>query len=158
MSLRIIAPTTPGNVGVLAGESGSEAGSTVDQYMDRLVKLMPAETIAAYPLLSTLATEEGTWAMILVSWLLLVMSIVLRWHATASGNSGPQRVAVIVAAVSFIIWVYVMDGTFGVTLLLQSIGLESIAAGLFSAKHFLAVVLLVTWTMVVPVFYKGDAK
>ena len=154
MSLRIIAPSSPESTHTTAVESSS----SVDQYMDRLVKLVPAEAIAAYPLLATLALKEGTWAMILVSWLLLAMSIVLRWHATASGDSGPQQIAVITAAVSFIIWVYVMDGTFGIALTLKSFGLDSIADALLSAKHFLSVVMLVIWTMLVPVFYTGDLK
>jgi hypothetical protein len=154
MSLRIMSPAAPETARALAAESST----TVDQYMDRLVKLVPAEAIAAYPLLAKLASEEGAWALILVSWLLLAMSIILRRHATASGDSGPQRTAVIVAAVSFIIWVYVMNGTFGITLLINSIGLDSIGAALLSAKSFLSVVLLVIWTMLVPVFYQGDTN
>lgn len=154
MSLRIMSPAAPETARALAAESST----TVDHYMDRLVKLVPAEAIAAYPLLATLASEEGAWALILVSWLLLAMSIILRRHATASGDSGPQRTAVIVAAVSFIIWVYVMDGTFGISFLLNSIGLDSIGDVLLSAKNFLSVVFLLIWTMLVPVFYQGDTN
>ena len=154
MSLRIIAPAAPGEVRARAADSSTP----VDHYMERLVKLVPAESIAAYPLLHSLAVDQGNWAIFLVSWVLLVVSIILRWHATSVEGQGAQTTAVIIAAVSFFIWVYVMGGDFGLVALLQKMELLDPGSDFVSEVNFLAVMALVIWTILVPVFYKGDSS
>lgn len=69
------------------------------------------------------------------------------------------RAAVAVAAISFVIWVYVMKGDFG----FYELGLKLIGGveapapeKLELAKQFLSSLALVVWTLLVPVFYKGD--
>lgn len=154
MSLRIISPNAPAE----AYAAAEDASNNVDHYMERLVKLVPGESIAAFPLLHQLAEGQGAWASILVAWLLLAVSFILRWHATTAGERGTQWIAVTVACVSFVIWVYVMGGQFGVSEIIAGIGLGEFAATLASAKDFLAVVALVIWTILVPVFYTGDSQ
>lgn len=149
MSLRIHSPSASTEERAVA----LGANNSTDHYMERLVKLVPAESIAAYPLLSSLAEAQGQWAIILVAWTLLGVSIVLRWHATTAGVKGPQQKAVAIAAVSFVIWVYVMGGTFGLTAMLGDLGEQ-----FQSAKEFLAILALVIWTILIPVFYQGDSN
>ena len=148
MSLRIHSPTASTEERATA----LGASNSTDHYMERLVKLVPAESIAAYPLLASLAEAQGQWAIILVAGTLLGVSVVLRWHATTAGVKGPQQKAVAISAVSFVIWVYVMGGSFGLTAMLGDLGEQ-----FQSAKEFLAILALVIWTILIPVFYQGDA-
>lgn len=127
---------------------------------ERLVKLVPAEAVSAYPLLKPLADNVDKWAVWVLSWVLLLVVIVLRRYATATPQKGPQRAAVAVAAISFVIWVYVMKGDFG----FYELGLKLIGGveapapeKLELAKQFLSSLALVVWTLLVPVFYKGEA-
>jgi len=138
--------------------------------MERLVKLVPAEAVAVYPLLYNEAkglADAGNRAraIALVSWIILAVVVVLRAQATAVPHRGPQWVAVAVAAVSYVIWVYVFGGQFGV---------EGWANGLLPGfasdpaappdpdaaklKGLIGSVALVCWTLVVPAIYKGDAR
>ena len=112
------------------------------------------------PLLKPLADNVDKWAVWVLSWVLLLVVIVLRRYATATPQKGPQRAAVAVAAISFVIWVYVMKGDFG----FYELGLKLIGGvkapapeKLELAKQFLSSLALVVWTLLVPVFYKGEA-
>jgi predicted neutral ceramidase superfamily lipid hydrolase len=80
--------------------------------MERLVKLVPAEAVAVYPLLFSEANGladpvNRAHAVALVSWIILAIVIVLRCQATAATDRGPQLFAVAISAISYIIWVYV---------------------------------------------------
>jgi len=148
------------------GDSAELSGS----YMERLVKLVPAEAVAVYPLLYNEAkglADAGNRAraIALVSWIILAVVVVLRAQATAVPHRGPQWVAVAIAAVSYVIWVYVFGGQFGV---------EGWANGLLPGfasdpaappdpdaaklKSLIGSLALVCWTLVVPAIYKGDAR
>jgi hypothetical protein len=157
MSLRIVAPSAVATA-FAAGdtEAGARADTRLDSYMERLVKLVPVESISAYPLLSSYAGDQGLWAEVLVSWLLLLVSGILRWKATQGSTGDAQITAIMVALVSFIIWVGVMDGHFGVSSFLSWAGYTGLAGMFESSKEFLMVIALVIWTILVPVFYKGD--
>ncbi len=155
MSLRIVAPR-PGAKGARA-PAGPPA---VDTYMERLVKLVPVEAISAYPLLQPLTDPVGPWAVFVLAWVLLAVVVALRWKATSAPRQGPQWVAVGIAAVSFVIWVYVMKGDFGfyeLFLHFAKDGDTPVDAGKhLAAQQFLSSLALVVWTLLVPVFYKGN--
>lgn len=92
----------------------------------------------------------------MISWLLLGVSIFLRWNATSIKGQGPQKMAVAIAGISFVIWVNVIGGHFGVRNIIAAAGFQELASVLGSAKEFLATVALVIWTILVPVVYTGD--
>jgi urea transporter len=148
MSLRIVQSA--------ATDAPPKKRDTVKGYMERLVKLVPAESISAYPILSALASGRGLWAEKLVSWLLLVVTVIVRRFATADENNNPQRGAVIIAALAFFIWANMMDGIFGLTWVLSAVGLSTQAKFLASEKEFFTTIALVLFTILVPLFYKGD--
>ena len=149
MTLRVIAPSADDGI----RRRADAARGSVDSYLERLNKLVPIEAIGVYPLLHNQAIIVGEWAQILVAWLVLFVVIVLRWHATAMPGRGPQWAAVFIAAVSFVIWVHVMDkGDFGLLTYLQITDSEQVV----NARRFLATTALTLWTILVPVFYTGD--
>lgn len=125
---------------------GDEAGGGEDFkfYLDRLVRLIPAEVVGLY-LIGIGFIPAGLPAA-LAGWTLVCVGLVVlaRAYATAdpAKGLGPQWVAVIVATVSFVLWVYSMGGAFE-------------AYGLF--YPWLGSLAILVWTFVVPYFYKGDA-
>lgn len=164
MSLRVYAPAT------IQTREGGDASALTGSYMERLVKLVPAEAVAVYPLLYNEAkglADAGNRAraIVLVSWIILAIVIVLRLQSTAVPQRGPQWLAVAIAAVSYVIWVYVFGGYFGIEGWVHPWlpGISSDPTQLpdpdtTKFKSLIGSLSLVCWTLVVPAIYKGDAR
>ena len=108
----------------------------LSSWMERLVKLVPAEIIAVY--LAGRAYAEafpGVWPIVC-----LALLVVVRVWGTREPPRGPQWIAVAVSAVSFVIWVFAIGGSF----------LN------WSPDSHIAALLVLVWTTLVPVFYRGD--
>ena len=161
MSLRVYAPTT------LRTRGDADSSALAGSYMERLVKLVPTEAVAVYPLLFSEASGladpiNRARAVALVSWIILAIVIVLRCQATAAPDRGPQWFAVVISVISYVIWVYVFGGQFGVEGWLHLwLGQSSGPTGLLDPdlakfKSLIGSLALVCWTLVVPVVYKGD--
>lgn len=119
------------------GDTGGPADEG-DPWLTRLVKLVPSEVIAVYLAGAELAkTWLGIWAFIC-----LLLVFVARTLGTREQGEPVQWIAVLVSAVSFVIWIYATGGYFFDLTLPPDRGFASIA------------VLL--WTFLVPYFYKGD--
>ena len=131
--LRINAPVSAAKgVTLAAGESG-------DPYLSRLVKLVPSEVIALYLTFKEVASAWlGIWSVVC-----LLLVAVARILGTQEKGKSVQGGAVVIALVSFVLWVYATGGTFpGLSLPAGMPGLISVAIGV--------------WTFLVPYFYKGD--
>jgi len=114
---------------------------TLSAYIERVVKLVPAEFVALYlaveVILGNSLIASTVWAITC-----LVLVVVVRAAATSdpAAQLGPQWIAVAIAAVAFVIWVYAMRGPFAANL--------GVVPGLGSLA-------LVLWTFLVPVLYRG---
>jgi hypothetical protein len=116
--------------------------ATESPYVERLVKLIPAEVIAIY-LFGTGAippdrfTETVAWAATC-----LVLVFVARAFTTrdAPERLPPQWAAVGIACISFVIWIFAMPG------LLQGFGIS---------PPFVGSLAIAVWTFLVPYVYKG---
>jgi hypothetical protein len=108
-----------------------------DEWLERLTKLIPGEVLAVYLTGKNFATHwPGQWAIAC-----FCLVIVIRAWGTREPGTSIQWGAVAIAAVSFVIWLYAMGGSFP-RLELSDPAISSLA------------VLL--WTTVVPIFYRGD--
>jgi hypothetical protein len=163
MSLRVYAPSS------IRMRGDGDASALTGSYMERLVKLVPAEAVAVYPLLFSEANGladpvNRARAVALVSWIIFAIVIVLRCQATAAPDRGPQVLAVAISAISYVIWVYVFGGQFGVegwlhVWLQPSSGTTALLdPDLAKFKSLIGSLALVCWTLVVPVVYKGDQR
>lgn len=168
MSLRVRAPLPPGDVRRSRGEVME------DPYMSRMVKLVPVEAVGPFPFLmqsaEALSVNAGNrYAVYFVAWVLLLIVIVVRWQATSEPGKGAQWGAVLIAAVSFVIWVYVMKGDFGFEEVLKlgrgaSSGPEGVTRSAFGdaagsaeqTKAFISNVSLMAWSTLAPIVYKGE--
>ena len=112
-------------------------------YYERLIKLIPAEIVALYVAGANVIPEDqktGSWTW---AGILLVALIFVRSKATISvENPTVQWKAVIIAAISFVIWVYIFAGKFITDLPIY--------------QPYIATLAVSFWTFAVPHFYKGD--
>jgi hypothetical protein len=110
-----------------------------DPYLARLVKLVPSEVVALYLTFKEVAaTWLGIWGLIC-----LLLVVLVRAVATRGKHQPIQHGAVMIACVSFVLWVYATGGT------ILQLQLPSNVPGLIS-------VAVGVWTFLVPYIYKGD--
>ncbi len=164
MSLRIISRPAAISLQREIGARAIDAGSLKDSYNARLTKLLPGEAMVAYPLFLTAAqkvSQEAAAAaqpvqaaagsldikVAVLSWVMLLVVIVLRWRATRTAAGSAQWPAVLISAVSFVIWVYVLRGSFG---------LEHYFSSFSPDRDFYASLFLFAWTTLAPALYTGD--
>jgi hypothetical protein len=112
-------------------------------YMDRLLKLIPAEIVALYLTFHTAADPKSSF-----SWwwpiICLVLVIIARYLATRVATDPFwkfQWIAVLVAAVSYLLWIYAIG--------------DSIAGFVIREPIWISAGIAI-WTLAVPYFYKGD--
>lgn len=134
----------PFRIRALANEPVPASGNaTADPYLARLVKLIPAEVIALYlSFKSAMDTPErmAGWGLIC-----LLLVVLVRTFGTKQEGKPIQWLAVLVAIVSFILWIYGMGQ--------KIVFLDEI---LFWLSENNSSVAIGVWTFVVPYFYKGD--
>lgn len=133
-----------------AGMGTTVAGApSYDDYLARLVKLVPAEIVGLFTVGKPFV-DDG--ASLLVIWILICagLCVLVRSRATSGSDAvtGAQWPAVVIATVSFFFWSYSS---------LQG----SVLACPPSTTHCwyqpkLASLLVLLWTFVVPYIYKGD--
>lgn len=116
--------------------------SQVNDYKDRLVKLIPSEIITAYVTVKALingAGEQGnrqllTW---IVFGILVVLNPLYLYYVTNVKKAGQ----IVFSSFAFVLWVMVIGGTFTTVL------------G-YSAEY-LGSIMLVVYTLMIPFVYKG---
>jgi hypothetical protein len=130
-------------------------------YLDRLLRLIPAEAVSLYLVGSGLippdplpvsgppsAGRVGTHAIASTIWavvcLIAVLLVRIRYTADPQQHEGTQWPAVAVSAIAFVIWVYTLGGPFA-------------DFGIY--VPWLGSLLVLAWTFFVPYFYQGkDAQ
>ena len=87
--------------------------------------------------------------------------ILLRWQATRGADGRPQWGAIAISAVSFLLWVPVLDGTVGSATAPGSFGIFHTLIDDWKlldwhteVQRFVPELLLVLWTMLIPAFYR----
>jgi uncharacterized membrane protein YdfJ with MMPL/SSD domain len=116
--------------------------SAINDYKDRLVKLIPSEIITAYVTLKGLisgAGEQGNKQLLLwiVFGILVILNPLYLFYVTQVKKAGQ----IVFSSIAFILWVMVIGGTFN-----NILG--------FSAE-FMGSILLVIYTLFIPFVYKG---
>jgi hypothetical protein len=124
---------------VAAGEQQNEE---LKGYLDRLLKLIPAEGLGAYLVGSGFIPRDQP--VVLVVWTIICLSgvVLIKAFGTADArnNEPPDWTHVAISTIAFLIWVYTLGGPF-VVLNLHA--------------PFVGSLLVITWTYFLPIFYKG---
>jgi hypothetical protein len=135
--------------GVEPGSEKAPASPPSDDYLSRLLKLLPAPVVALYlfgsniiPTTSTLGTTSLiVWSIICLGLVVLVTATFTKPSPTETETKqGPDWKHVAIAAVSFIIYLYALGGPF---------------APFHLVIGFIASLLVAGWTFIVPYFYQG---
>jgi hypothetical protein len=114
----------------------------INDYKDRLVKLIPSEIITAYVTLKGLingAGEQGNRQLLIwiVFGVLVILNPLYLFYVTQVKKAGQ----IVFSSIAFVLWVMVIGGTFTTVL------------G-YSAEY-LGSILLVLYTLFIPFVYKG---
>jgi hypothetical protein len=125
-----------------AADIQSAPPSVVNDYMDRLVKLIPSEIITAYVTIKGLICVAGvTGNKQLLLWIVFGILVLLNplylFYVTGVKKAGQ----IVFSSIAFILWVMVIGGTFS-----SILGFSS---------EFLGSILLVIYTLFIPFVYKG---
>jgi len=113
-------------------------------YLDRLLKMIPAEVIGLYLVGSGIIPQDQTIGLTVWAVICLVGLFAIRVYGTADRveNKPPDWTHVIISAIAFVIWLYMLGGPF-------------VAWGL--SVPWVGSLLVLAWTFFVPIFYKGPA-
>ena len=132
----------------------ADAGDTYKDYLNRLVKLVPAEVVGLYlvgksailahypaggPPVSGFMSAQAAW--IIWSAFCLVALFIVRGWATSDPKRKvpPEYAAIAISAVSYLIWVYSFGDVFTIFNLWDPL---------------IATFLVLAWTFIVPIFYR----
>jgi hypothetical protein len=128
----VVQPAAPAAPGAVA-----EPAPAPTYYMERLIKLIPAEVLSLY--LAGKVFLKSSRGIVIWALVCLVLVIIARIWGTKDQGKPVQWLAVVVSAISFVIWFYVV-GDPQLTL----------------PKPEIASLAVLVWTFIVPIFYKGD--
>ena len=111
-------------------------------YLDRLLKMIPAEVIGLYLVGSGLIPREQPIALTVWALVCLAGVVAIRVYGTGDAASSlpPDWVHVAISAVAFVIWIYTLGGPF---------------TAINWYVPYLGSLLVLAWTFFVPIFYKG---
>ena len=126
-------------------EGAPPAGEVeIRSYLDRLLKMIPAEVVGLY--LIGKGIIPGGQLIALTVWTVVCLIGVVAVRAYGTGDRAarlkPDWVHVAISAVAFVLWVYQMGGPF------EAVGI---------AVPYIGSLLMLAWTFFVPLFYKGPA-
>ena len=113
-------------------------------YLDRLLKMIPAEVVTLYLVGSGFVPTDQPVVLAIWALLCLVGVVLLRSYGTADPeNDKPTDwVHVAISTAAFMIWVYTLGGPF-------------VAFGLHTS--YIGSLLVLAWTFFVPILYRGPA-
>jgi hypothetical protein len=98
--------------GRAAGGAPEGAAAPPDDYLGRLVKYVPAETVGAY-LAAAASVPPGRtaalWVVFAASWILTPLYL---WFATSRRSKRPLVSQIALATIAFPIWVFAIGGPF----------------------------------------------
>ncbi|HDP95417.1 MAG TPA: hypothetical protein ENN40_08680 [Candidatus Aminicenantes bacterium] len=113
---------------------------TAQRYSERLLKLIPSEIVTAWVAVQGMIPEDsGPWVMTAAAAVLMVLTpfYLRRFQKVVR----PMQLAA--STVSFLVWVYTLGGPFAYW-------------GLY--RSWFASVVLILWTVTVPLFLDGEGN
>ncbi|MCF8242278.1 MAG: hypothetical protein K9J16_12900 [Melioribacteraceae bacterium] len=111
---------------------------TTNEFKDRLLKLIPSEVVAAYMVLHGFITDK-TETDLIIGWIVFGVLLLLTPLYLKRFQQVDDFAQLVITSISFAVWVFTIGGPF-----------ESFAW--YSSK--VASVVLVLWTMIIPLAVK----
>lgn len=127
---------------IVRGVRGPGTSEGFKEYLERLLKLIPAEVVGLYLIGNGFIPQEQAVGSAVWASICFVLVIIVRIFGTADGPAKPwQPIPVFVSAMAFIIWVYSMGGPF------QKFNLY---------VPFIGSLAVLLWSFLIPYIYKGE--
>lgn len=109
-----------------------------EEYLGRLLKLIPSEIVAAYMAIQGIIPKESAkWGLTVISVILLIIT---PYYLKTKQKVG-KKSQVLISTLSFIVWLYAIGGPFKY----WNIQIDWVSS-----------VIMVFWTMLVPQFFKPE--
>ncbi|GHN02299.1 hypothetical protein WSM22_37880 [Cytophagales bacterium WSM2-2] len=119
-------------------------GESVNDFKDRLVKLIPSEVVTAYVTIFGLIKSANQISEALRGWLQWgafgVLLILTPFYLVLVSNV-KSKMQIVFTTIAFVIWVIVVGGPF-----------DKLLGG---ASGLVGSILLILYTLLIPFFYKG---
>lgn len=141
------------------GPEQEDKTNGLKKYTDRLIKLVPAEIVGLYlagktaiasrfpagptPDPNAILSEPRAWVIWTVFCFIAVIGIRIWATSDSARNVPPEKAAVFIATVSFVIWVYSFGDVFRIVLHIWD--------------PLIATFAVLAWTFIVPAVYGRDA-
>lgn len=114
------------------------------EYLERLLKMIPGEIVGLYLIGNGFIPVEDARLHLIWIGISLLLLIIVRIYGTRdkANHQPPQFKAILISAVSFLIWVYSLGGAF-----------------ISYQWHYpvYASLAILVWTFSIPIIYKGSA-
>ncbi len=126
----------------IAGNLTDETASTYENYLTRLMRLIPAPAIGLYVFGSDMIPESQAMALLVWSLFCAAVAVILLLPTTQdpSQGKGPDWIHIAISGISFVLWIYALGGPF---------------TQYHLALPWLASLLAAAWSTLVPLIYKG---
>jgi hypothetical protein len=123
-------------------KAAREAGEGFKFYLDRLLKMIPAEVVSLYLVGSGFIPKDKPLVLTIWALVCLIGVVLIRTYGTTdpANNKPPDWIHVAISTTAFVIWVYTLGGPFT-------------AINLY--VPYLGSLMVLAWTFFVPMFYKG---
>jgi hypothetical protein len=131
------------DVGVRAVAAEGGGGEALKFYLEKLLKMIPAEVVGLYMIGNGLIPKGNNVALVIWSVVCLIGVFVVRGYGTADKAEGKRAdwTMVIISAIAFVIWLYNLGGPF--------------AAYPGVHQPYIGSLLVLVWTFFIPYIYKG---
>ena len=121
-----------------------------DSYMAKLVKYIPAESVAMYEALDGIVPQDKDGYMLVFTWVILTLTPIWVWFATQSVNTPKaDKFHVVVSILAFIVWLVVLESVWAIEIFGE-------------IEAWLGSVLLIFATAIIPlvekIFKRPDTK
>ncbi|MHA7229500.1 hypothetical protein ACVT98_09790 [Vibrio campbellii] len=121
-------------------EPGSRLKEEASYFHNKLTRLVPSESISLYVLAQGLINDDEVVLSVLWSIFCLFIAAFARYKGTKNEDGSVQWGAIVIASISFILWLYNLGGPF---LLVE---------GFHSPK--VAIMLIAAWTTLTTLYYE----
>ena len=142
----MVAPFRIKRNGGLKNVAAKGAGDDFKSYLDRLLKMIPAEVIGLYLVGSGFIPQDQPVVLVVWSILCLFGVVAVRAYGTTDpmANQTPEWAAVWIAVGAFVIWVYTIGGPFK----------QFRMGGQELHQPYIGSLLVLAYTFFIPIFYK----
>jgi hypothetical protein len=110
----------------------------IQDYKDKLLKLIPSEIVAAYMILQGIIPEDSSRIGTLVVGIALTILTPVYLNRI---HNVKRTVQLVLTTISFIVWLYTLGGPFR-------------AWGIYQA--WIGSVILIIWTLIIPLFIRAQ--